>query len=122
MAFDSNTLTPIKDLSFIIGTFVAVWKFIAFLQKIAKTATQIPLFMENTTLGIGQIRDLTEKGVTNHLTHMEDGITRLADATERNAETQEKFRVDLGKYIVDMSKAQAVILDRLTVEKSIETS
>lgn len=106
----TDALQHVRTLSEIGGIAVVVWRVIVFLhqtkESLVNTFTAIPVFMDGTTNSLKLINDNVNTAVTNHLTHMEDGIGKLAASTERLASTMEK-------HVIEMASTQAVILDRL---------
>lgn len=117
-----NTLTTmplggifslLKDASEILGIAALVYKGVICLHQATQTFIALPKFMDSTTTGIELIRNHAETAVTNHLTHMEQGISSLAQTTERFADSVEGMQRDFQKHVIEISKTQAVILDRV---------
>jgi uncharacterized phage infection (PIP) family protein YhgE len=102
-----------KEVTEYVGISALVWRTFVFLHRATETVTKIPQFMVSTTSGLQSIQAHVETGVTNHLTHMEAGIEKLATSSERLADNMETMQGTFNTHVLDISNKQAVILDRL---------
>lgn len=119
MSFDA-VVTACKDIGIFTGAATLLWRIFIFLKAATDTvraatvtAKAIPGFMTSTSEGLNNMQVYMQKAVDNHLNHIESGIATVASSTSKTAEGMERLQNDFRDYILEDTKTQAIILERL---------